>query len=457
MIARAICFLLWLSGCTLAAREWHSADGGRSLLGDAIAYKDGVLLLRAPDGRDLPLKLEQLSAADQAYAQAARPVLEAASALGARSVEVTQLLARGALCRMAVQMANGSTMFTGEQFYLTASPARILTRGSRFKDVLLFPAGKRLFHPTAGDAEEFRAFAFSLDEALGAAAEAPDIYEPVIKVIEARGIGYAVGEAGLVLVDNALLADATSIVVDVGKDLPPGLVIATSPELGVSIIEAKGKLTPLRVMPRTPVEAGQAIQALGLKLDARGSSVPVPTPQKGTVKRLGTEAGAHFFEHDAAREPGAISGVVLGAKGDVLGLMTPRFTIRRGRTQSKEPEPGFAPGAASVCLRTEALLPFLSSVPKVTAVRPAVGKSLADFAQAVQKAAIIVRVTKETRTEATPAPAAAKSPDTAPPSPPGAGWSLSKTGTRHNAGCKFYDRAKPCAQTDGKPCRVCGG
>ena len=39
----------------------------------------------------------------------------------------------------------------------------------------------------------------------------------------------------------------------------------------------------------------------------------------------------------------------------------------------------------------------------------------------------------------------------------GTGWSLSKTGIRHNANCRYYDAAKACQATEGTPCKVCKG
>ncbi len=36
-------------------------------------------------------------------------------------------------------------------------------------------------------------------------------------------------------------------------------------------------------------------------------------------------------------------------------------------------------------------------------------------------------------------------------------YSISSTGKRHNAGCRYYNPSKPCGSGDGTPCKICGG
>ena len=37
------------------------------------------------------------------------------------------------------------------------------------------------------------------------------------------------------------------------------------------------------------------------------------------------------------------------------------------------------------------------------------------------------------------------------------GYSMSSTGKRHNAGCRYYNPSKPCGSGDGVACKICGG
>jgi hypothetical protein len=65
------------------------------------------------------------------------------------------------------------------------------------------------------------------------------------------------------------------------------------------------------------------------------------------------------------------------------------------------------------------------------------------------------------RSASVPAPTrslAPTAPEREPASPATAGsYTLSSTGKRHNARCRFYAGGKPCAATDGVRCKICGG
>jgi len=39
----------------------------------------------------------------------------------------------------------------------------------------------------------------------------------------------------------------------------------------------------------------------------------------------------------------------------------------------------------------------------------------------------------------------------------GSGYSISKTGKRHNSGCRYYNSSYSCGPNDGIACKVCGG
>src|SRR4051794_23657949 len=50
-----------------SAREWTDVSGKVSREGEFIAYRDGKVLVRLPDGREASAAMEGFSAADQAY------------------------------------------------------------------------------------------------------------------------------------------------------------------------------------------------------------------------------------------------------------------------------------------------------------------------------------------------------------------------------------------------------
>ena len=49
------------------AREWRDSSGQHSRDGEFVAYRDGRVIVRLPDGRQASAPLERLSAEDQAY------------------------------------------------------------------------------------------------------------------------------------------------------------------------------------------------------------------------------------------------------------------------------------------------------------------------------------------------------------------------------------------------------
>ena len=444
-------------------REWRSAEGGRSLQGDFLRLANDSVAITPSVGPPLVIKLDALSFADQNYARTAQAAVDQSMKLGPKSFEISRVLSRGALCRFAMVMGNGSTLFTGEEFMLLADPSS-LKQGERRKAQTLYPAGDRTFHPTQGDPSTMRAFALTLDAAvmatldLAAGTNRPDIYEPIIETVEARGLGIAVGEAGMVLVDSNLLTGSTSIDLDMGKEHSPGTVIAASPELGVTILAGKGLLTPARLAPRKPILLGQSIFALGFGLSSTGKAIGEPTITKGIVSKLGTGDKRATFEHDAARNVADFGGLILGEKGDVLGMMVTPPSIKKARGAKASPasEP-MTPAALGQAIRSDDISTFLKTVPKTNASRSAPTSDLAESAKSLRASMIIVKVIKETVREVTPPPLAAANSSPSPEAGVAAGWSLSKSGTRHNSKCRYYDASKPCQGSDGKPCKTCGG
>ncbi len=464
MKARLILLFALLGLTHLPAREWRSAAGGRTLEGDFLRLTGDQVQLKPAKGQAMTVGLALLSAEDQTFAKTAQAALEAAAKMGPQMLEVVQPLTVGLLCRLGVKMSSGSILYTGTQFLLITDQASALAPGTKVKDQPLYPAGDRKYHTSQGGATPLRAFATSAqlaaeDTLLVAAGTRPaDVMEPVVAVVEATSIGFAIGEDGLVLVDSALLEGATAISVDTGNDQAPGTVVASDPELGVSVLSCKGVLLPARLAPRKPVELGQPIYALSLGLTSTRRSVADPAITKGIISKLSGPGGKElYFQHDAAVDTESLGGVVLSEKGDVLGVMIPRTRIKGTPRSAAE-----APSTSSLgtCVRTEALVTFLKTVPKVSATRAASESSLQASGDAIKKAGIIVRITKETRREATAPPTMAGAPGTSTGTPPpsgASGWSLSKAGIRHNAKCQYFNARYPCTETEGRACKACGG
>ena len=441
----------------VAARDWHSTDG-RTLPGEFVKLTGETLTVKSANGHPVTVPLKILRAEDQSYAQAAQALNEGAVKLGPQAFEVALNYGGGSLCRFPLtrMKATDPLMFAGEQFFLVGEAAAA-KKGSQLKDQLLFSAGNRTLHPLQGDAFPVRSFALTADQALAASSSPPDIYEPMIEQIEVRGLGYPISDSGLILVDSKLLVSINSLVVDLGKDLENATVVANNSDLGIAIIAAKSATTAMRLAPRKPLELGQPVKLLSLKHGEYAKSLEDAIVTQGTITNLSAPNGPLYFEHNAPRDPDAVGGLVLSDKGDVIGLMTQKNIIKRGTSKdgviTREPVPE---NLLTTALRTEALMPFLKTVPKVTADRSPTGTDEADLAKTLHKTVVMVRVVRETRRDMSPA-AVAAAEAAAAKDPNAMRWSISKSGTRHNSTCENFNPKKLCKSTDGTPCKNCGG
>jgi hypothetical protein len=266
---------------------------------------------------------------------------------------------------MGNKMGNGSVIFIGESFIMFADPATI-KRGDHLNDQRLFFAGTRTFHPTKGEASPLRCYALTIDAAKTASAESADIYEPTFETVEARGLGIAVGEGGLVLVDAALLEGATGFELDMGAFHHKGTVVAVSRELGVAVLQGDETLTPVQLTPRMPITLNQSIQAVAFGLSKTGKSIGEATVTKGTITKLPNAEHKHVFEYNAERDPVSLGGLVIGEKGDVLGMMlTPALIAKPAKTKRlEEVETPVALAGPNQCVRSDEIAIFLKTVPK---------------------------------------------------------------------------------------------
>ena len=443
----------------VAARDWRSTDG-RTLSGEFVKLAGETLTLKAAaNGQPLNVPLKVLSTDDQAFAQAAQALNDGAVKLGPQSFEVSQNYSSGSLCRFPLtrMKASDPLMFAGKQFYLVGDSAASAKKGTQLKDQFLFFAGDRTLHPLQGDPFPVPSYALSGELALAAATTPADLYEPTIEQIEIRGLGYPISDSGLILVDSKLLVSINSLVVDLGKDLENATVVATNSDLGIAIISAKSDTTAMRLAPRKPLELGQSVTLLSLKPGEYAKSLEDAIVTQGTITNLSAPNGPLYFEHNAPRDPDAIGGLVLSDKGDVIGLMMQKNLIKRGTSKdgviTREPLPE---NLLSTALRTEALMPYLKTVPKVTADRSPSGSDEADLAKTLHKSIVMVRVVRETRKDMSPASVAAAEA-AATKDPNALRWSISKSGTRHNSTCDNFNPKKLCKSTDGAACKNCGG
>ena len=468
------CFFLMIGCLTAVGREWRSADGTKTFQANFGGMKDERVLLIGPDEKQSMLPLKALCTSDQEYAQLAQVSLNGARVLGSQTFQITAVVDGGYIGRIGTQLTGpkGPWVFSGETFFLPKGKLT-LERGDRLESKPLYYAGNRTFQPIEAETSIIRAFDQDLDEAVNAdlrirtaaggdpAKLAPIVAEPLIEIVSTRGMALPLGK-GFFITEADLITDVTTLVLhEDGKDVP-AKVIRTDPKLGLALLSCAVEMEPARLLARKPAELGQNIYALTLSLTSLRKNLGAPSLTRGIISKASSNT---TFEHDASITSDAVGGFVLNDKWELLGV----FFRSQSRSESKRPtkstsELAPAPPMQSLSLRTEAISKLLLEGVKDKA-KPMPGVpnlkagNLGDAAPAVidllRKSTVLVVVTREVK-HSPPAPKATA----VGAMPPVAGqpqFSLSGSGTRHNLRCRYFDAAKICQPTDGKPCKICGG
>lgn len=453
-----------------AAREWHSADGGKSFEGRFAGLKGDQLTITDGGTRAATFPISAFAAEDQAFAKTAQAIADDAAKRGVQSFEIGMTVDGGCICRLALPPASKAApvLYTGDTFFLVTAAGTTARTGDRVNGRLLFGAGGRTFHPLKGDPMPIRAYALDAEEAAQVwtetvgehsgdpAKQSPPIVEPQIEIVTTRGIGIGIGKAGVFLIDAALVKDAGTVSIHQKGEDHPAAVVRVSDELGVAIVTSKLPFEPARLGPRKPAELGQSVYAVSAELSSTKKTLATkPVMTRGIVSRVADGKGLGF-QHDATVPPECLGGFVIGAKGDVLGVFFNSQPTTRAAISKKAQAAPRAVEGLGACISTGALAAFVEKTPGIGVLRTATGGAEMDKAAAEMMSwTVLVVATREERK--TREIAVAKNSPSTKPDDAAIGWSLSKSGTRHNAKCRYYDPKSPCAATDGKPCKTCGG
>ena len=460
---------LLLADSLVMAREWRSLDGKRTVEADFMGIRGDAVMLRT-SGRITAFPLAALAPEERQFAKNAQAIADAAAKWGPQSFEISLVTEGGWVCRLALPPTKGSPiLFTGEMVFLVVSDPAKGKPGDRFEKTLLYGAGGRTYHPLKGEPSPVRAFALNPEEATrvwtetvaqshgDAARQSPPVFEPEIELVTTRGLGVVVGKSGLVLVDAGLVKDATTLVVHHQGEHYPAKRVVVDDVLGLAVLSCKLPLEPARIGSRKPAVPGQDVYALNVELGStRKTLAKNPTVTRGIVSRP-ADATTGAFLHDAKVTPESVGGFILGQKGEVLGVFFNPQSTSRAITARREKAVANPVEALGRSISTSFLAGFLDKLPGAGAPRTSSGTGdMESDSKELMGGALLVVSTKEVKK----AREVAAPKTTTPTSTSGGtatGWSLSKSGTRHNAKCRFYSVQSPCAASDGKPCKVCGG
>jgi len=447
-----------------AAREWRSADGKQTFEAVFVGLKGNQLLLAPQKGKPSLYPITAFAAEDQNFAKNAQAIAESALKMGPQSFEVTLTLDEGCLCRMALSgnPTKVPLIYAGETFFLVGAGAEKKQPGSRVSEQLLFGAGNRTFYPIQGTETPIRAFSLVAEEAMRVWSEtagsgdptrqSPPVIEPEIKVITLRSMGLVLSKTGLVLAPAWIVENADTLFLHIqGKD-EPATAVKTDAKLGASLISSKIALNPGRFGAKKPVEMGQNIFAISYELSSRAKSIGTPALTRGIVSKV---SGTTSFLHDAAVPPDTIGGLITGDKGDVLGVFFPPPPADKNGAKSTSATAQPTEGLTE-CLLTSGLANFLAETQGASAMKSSPSGEIHEIADALRGSCVPILATRKVQIprqivtkKAAPQPAAGGGPAT--------GFSISTQGVRHNAQCRYFSPARPCAATDGRPCKTCGG
>ncbi len=474
MAMKLLIFLISLAWAALG-REWHGVEADGTLEAEFAGMKDEKVLLRMEGGRSLVLPLRLLSREDQEFARLAQVSLNGAQVLGPQTFEVQCVVDGGCMARMGTRLQGGKGpwLFIGETFFLPMGGQK-LERGDRLESKLLYYAGNRTYQPLEGDAVVLRAFALDLDDAVNADLRirltaagdptkfAPTVLEPLVERVSTRAIALPVGK-GLFISEAAPLKDARTLVLhQEGKDLPVK-VLKKDDALGMVLISCAHEMEPLRLLPREPLQIGQNVYAVSIPLTGIRKKLATPILTRGIVSKTGS---AQVFQHDASVARDAIGGYLLNDRWEVAGVFF-RPTSRMETTGTgKKPASAAAeaPPALLECLHSRALEKLfiegekdkprrMSGVPPLRS--GSLGEEAAEVIARLRKGTALLVATHEVMRTPPPRKDAAAG---AAGQPAGAAqFSLSGSGTRHNARCRWFNPAKACQANEGSPCKACGG
>lgn len=473
-------FLVVVMLCApVSAREWRSADGARTLEAEFAGLKDGKLLLKTKDGKSTVFPVTAFCKEDQQFSQQAQVTLEAAVKAKPLNFEVNQMLPEGFLCRVVNETLGqkGVWMASGASFLVLPSDEMPAERGARVLAKTLYHAGTRTYQALDGTTSLINAYSLTLDEAVVAALQiiavsggdptkqAPLIVEPLMEKVVVRGLGLPIGK-GFFITDAAFAEGKHPVAIHhEGRDVPANVVKLDS-KRGLALLQCAAVPTQAGTfLARDGATFGQGIFVASMTLNPSRRGFEPVTMTTGIVGRLIDSAR---FQHDAPLVPDAVGGFVLSERMEVLGVFFSPEIRALGKQSSSSAGSQPAPRGITECYRSEQLDELLGvsskgkRLPGVPELRSgSLGGDKQGVAELLRKSCALVVSTREIMKTPPASTADAGKPAGAGGggggNAPGPGKSLSASGIRHNAGCRYFNAAKPCQPGEGTPCKICGG
>jgi hypothetical protein len=458
-----ILFPLFLASQMLQARTWRPAVGDAAIEADFAGMNGETVRLRQANGRELTTTLKSLCAEDQRYARAAALAWQGAQQIGPQSLEVQVAVEGGGIARLALPRPKPDSplVFGGEFIYLLDAPgAAPLERGFRLELRPLYLAGARRYQALGAEPVLVRALAQSLDQAAEEQLLTLDqqplpepalLLEPIVEEQRRLAVALPLGRGWYLAAAQGLAHAKRLQLHEEGKDHPASLMLE-HPACGLALLRSALEREPIGLLPRTPSQLGQEVRLLALEPSPNGRDLREPLLTRGII----SDWQPSSIRHDALLPEGFVMAVVLNAAWEPLALQWPNAKV------------GAEPTRLQSCVPLSLLGAWSAQWPQTKPTPPLPrqgdwGKSAAQASEALQQAAVLLQIISEQRRLPPMPETNANGPGMPAGGAGGAGgaqgtgFSLSSTGIRHNARCKYYNTRKPCNANDGKACRICGG
>jgi putative serine protease PepD len=157
------------------------------------------------------------------------------------------------------------------------------------------------------------------------------------------GTGIVLNEEGLILTNNHVISEGTSLTVSPGKSTSvtrTASVVGTDPDSDLALIKIDPSglgLHPLKLVSSSSVQVGDSVYALGNPYGL------TETLTKGIVSALQREISApdgatikNVIQTDAPLNPGNSGGPLLNSEGDVIGVNS-QIASDAARTEGSQP------------------------------------------------------------------------------------------------------------------------
>lgn len=424
------------------ARQWRSADGRSTVQGDFVACDGRQVTIRFADGTSGAYDLSFFSKIDQVFATCVAEVIERSRAKQEKYLQVLKKQGAEALCQWgSYDRRAGLVRFDGDFFILITTLD--VRKGTKLEnEQKLFWCGELtgLKPPVSYYAESLELAAAHLGKLRipppSGTTPPPPVIPPRSDRITSMAFGtcFAISENGHCLTNEHVVRGASEIQIRVNNKDLPARVLYQDTKLDLAVVKADWKTKPLGLRLAENVTLGTKVFTIGFPNPSVQGLMPKFT--EGVVSSLaGLKDNPLHYQHSVPIQPGNSGGALVDEFGTVVGVI--KSFLAGDDVQN-----------VNYAVKASEAVKWLQSLPDVADQLRTPTQAVWDYetAKQVAEGATGMVVVSLTGASTKQAPQNIQNQ-----------FSLSKSGVRHNAGCRYFDPKLSCSSTDGRACKLCGG